>query len=229
MTPTISVLIPAYGTVEWQDLAWSRAYPSAAFQGAHEVLVHYQPEGDVSSTRNLLAERATGTHLLFLDADDELEVGYVAAMMLALDSAPERSLLTPMVSYLFHGQKDRIKAEPPKFWREVDLRDGNWLIIGTIIPKTLFMEVGGFRKRPIYEDWCLFARCHGVGAEIVKVPDAIYRAHWREDSRNKSMTREERTRAHYEIGRDLFPQRYNDAWLARHLGPVIRTGRARRR
>jgi hypothetical protein len=170
--------------------------------------------------------------LCFLDADDELADGYIAAMH---DAAPtpdfrlgasERNLLlTPMVSYVGSG-----RAARPKFWPEKPLSEGNWLVIGTLVPRVLFREVGGFRDELHgYEDWSLFARCWKAGAEIVKVPDAVYVAHVRGGSRNRRMSRREQVEQHYAIGRDLFPDLYDEAWLERHLRNVPKTRHGRPR
>ena len=88
---SVSVLIPAYGEQEWEDLAWSRARPSAAAQCA-DVAVFYDPEGTIASTRNELARTASGEWLCFLDADDELAPGYLDAM----ERAVERESVAPL-------------------------------------------------------------------------------------------------------------------------------------
>jgi len=201
---------------------------SVCNQQPHEILMEHQPDGTLASARNRAAERARGDWLCFLDADDELDSGYIAAMETVIsdyerdrDSATSpihAELYTPRVSYVRKG-----RAEAPRFWKHVPLEEGNWLIIGTVLPKDLFWEVGGFQEWPIYEDWALFAACHKAGARIIEVPQAVYVAHQRSDSRNKSMSRRERVQAHYEIGRSLFPERYGEEWLARHMRNAART------
>jgi glycosyltransferase involved in cell wall biosynthesis len=227
----VSVVIASYGDESWVELTRDRAYPSAQNQGAHEVVLVHQPDGSIATARNEGAEKAKGDWLCFLDADDELADGYVEAM-----KAAERSeevpivgpvLLTPAVSYVSSGRRAR-----PKFWPEKPLSEGNWLVIGTLIPRLLFVSVGGFDDSPhAYEDWSIFARCWKAGAAIVKVPDAVYVAHVRGGSRNRRMSRREQVEQHYAIGRDLFPEVYDEAWLERHLRniPKARHGRPRGR
>lgn len=205
----ISVIVATYGADEWIPLA-RRAADSARDQ-ADEVIVEHQPEGTLASARNTGAMRARGDYLIFLDGDDELEDGYVEAMRAAIVESP--ALYAPRVSYVVKGRQ-----QPPKYWPEVSLKDGNWLVIGTMLPRHEFLQSGGFREWSAYEDFELFARFwRDHDATIVKVPEAVYRAHWRQGSRNKSMTRREAVELHYEIGRSLFPEHYDDAWLARHL------------
>lgn len=221
---TISVCIATYGDEKWKRLAL-RAVRSAEEQGAHEIIVEHQPDGDVATSRNAAAERASGTHLLFLDGDDELALGYVEAMQLSIETFDDKSMFTPAVSYIVRG-----KAAAPKFWPEQDLRDGNWMVIGTVVPRDLFLRIGGFRPLlHAYEDWDLFARMWREGAQTQKVPGAVYRAHVMHGSRNKRMTNEERVQVHYDIGRDLFPERYPPEWLDRHMRNARRANRQRSR
>lgn len=206
----ISILICAYGAPEWADLAWSRAYPSTLSQGARESLVIYRKDATLAQVRNLGAQEAVGDWLLFLDADDELANGYVTALEQAQLRFAEKTgsqhgaLLTPRVSYQQYGQP----REPAKFWPEQDIRDGNWMVIGTALHRTIFMRAGGFREWPVYEDWCLFQRCYKVGALPIRVPEAIYVAHVSSYSRNRTLPQAERTRIHHEIRWANFPELY---------------------
>lgn len=112
-----------------------------------------------------------------------------------------RWLLTPAVEYVARrGQRKR-----PMIWPEMDLRLGNWLVIGTLVQRQVFVEVGGFREWPLYEDWCLWQRCWKAGAEPVKVPDAVYVARVRGASRNRQPSRAEKLRIHGEIVAANFP------------------------
>ena len=199
----ISILIATYGGAGWRRLARDRALPSAEGQGATEIILEHQKGGTVASSRNAAAERARGDWLLFLDADDELGRGYVAHMLRAARIANGvPTLLTPRVSYAAKGRR-----KPPRFWKEVDLAGGNWMVIGTVVPRTLFLEVGGFHDFPHgLEDWNLWARCVRAGAKIRKVPGAIYIAHYNERSKHHELARDrEEYMKHYEAAKQ-------DAW-----------------
>lgn len=164
------------------------------------MLLEHQPDGSIASCRNAAAERARGEWLLFLDADDRLAPGYVQAMTQTLPSVNGRSLLTPRVSYV--AGRGGYRHRSPTFWPEVDMRGGNWLVIGTLVRRDFFFEVGGFRDFPHgLEDWNLWARCVRAGATIVKVPGAVYIAHFNKLSK------------HHQLGRDreAYVKAYNEA------------------
>jgi glycosyltransferase involved in cell wall biosynthesis len=201
----VSIVIASYGDSAWQELAWTRAYPSTLTQeGVYEVIVHHEPDGDVASCRNQAAVDARGRWLVFLDADDELAPGFVTAVERAM--SPGR-LLNPSVQYVRGGV-----AQKPVLLPERDLRDMNYLIVGTAVERSLFTAVGGFRLWPHgFEDWDLWCRCVKAGARVARVPDAVYVAHVNDDSKMNARRRTDRTeelRIWNEVRRDLYPDLY---------------------
>lgn len=174
---TISVIIATYGEPEWEALARDRALPSVfgdAKERLCDFLVWHDPDGTRASSLNQGAHYAPGDWLIFLDADDELAPGYVGAMRRALEQSTDgaSTLFTPAVQTIRKGKP----GDPSFFDRGISLRDDNWLVIGTMIHRDLFWKVGGFEDYPHgFEDWALWSKCYRLGAEIVKVPDAVYR------------------------------------------------------
>lgn len=186
----ISVLIATHGDDAWRDLAWSRAYPTAADQ-ADEVLVVHEPDKTLAQTRNILAGAAFGDYLCFLDADDELEPGYIDRMREAFPrfetwiiNPPDAPLLAPAVRYVDQNGSAS-KAVIPSKGRWPDL---NECVIGTLVWRKLFAAVGGFRELPSLEDYDLWLRCVKAGATIRHVPAAVYRATVRAGSRNSDQS-----------------------------------------
>jgi len=204
----VSIIIATFGAESWRELALSRAYPSTLNQGAHEVIVGHDPEGTIASVRNELAEKAEGDWLCFLDGDDELAPDYLYVMERANSmttfSEGKHVLYTPAVSYV----TARGKRATPKIWPECDLSRANWLVIGTLVPRELFLEVGGFEDYGWSEDWQLWAKCSKAGARPVKVPEAVYLAHISPSSRNRGQSRTETLYWHQRIGHDVFPELY---------------------
>ena len=199
----ISILIATYGDPEWKETA-ERAYLSCLGQDVSDIVLHHDDDGTVATSRNAIAARAVGDWLCFLDADDQLAPGYVGAMERALEQQPHggRLLLTPAVQQIRLG-----RPGAPFFYKECDLRTGNWLVIGTLIQKDFFFELGGFHEHPHgLEDWNLWARAVRAGAEIVRVKDAVYIAHMNRQSKHHRLARDRRAYA------EAYAHAQEDAW-----------------
>lgn len=193
-------------------MAEARALPSANAQEPHEVLIGHDSQGTIASVRNDLGHKATGEWLCFLDADDELAAGYLVAMQRAYErrsrgkSHPSEDpppLLTPAVSYVRKGRR-----QPPRLLPGGDLRNNNYLVVGTLVHRDLFREVGGFEDYPHgFEDWSLWAKCWKAGAKVVQVRRAVYIAYVNENSKHRAMWRDRTYQAewHKRVQRELFP------------------------
>jgi glycosyltransferase involved in cell wall biosynthesis len=204
----VSVLVATYGEPSWIDMAETRALPSAQNQGAFEVLYAHQTDGTISSSRNALAEQAAGTHLIYVDADDEISPGYLDAMREAHRTHPDtNALLTPAVQQIRKGRP----GAPVFFDRGISLRQDNWLVVGTLISRDLFHTVGGFGDYPHgFEDFSLWSKCFRAGADVVKVKDAVYRYWFNPQSKHKQGWRDRKwqVETHQRVVREL------DEWEA---------------
>lgn len=207
MDSSVTVIVGTFGDSYWADLARQRAIPSAEAQGVPVIHVHCDMldtyGASIAACRNQGAQQATTRDLLFLDADDELLPGFFTAMETATGD-----LRTPMVQYVRDGRLD-----PPMFWPAGDLRDGNHLIISTLMPRDLFLQVGGFRDvGDLYEDWDLWIRCFQAGATITQVPGATCRVHIDPSSKHRfGTTHYEKRASHERIRRLNWPDLYVEA------------------
>ncbi len=173
---TISVLVCSYGEEFWRKLAFERAYASCRGQGATQVLVNHSPDLELYEVRNRAAETAIGEWLCFLDADDELAPGYLDAMRAAA-SGP--AVLYPAVQYVYGDHED----PPAMLGGHRPLLELNRAVVGSLVPRSLFLDVGGFGPEPIYEDWDLWLRCSRLVA-LEPVEAAVYRVFVHPSSRN---------------------------------------------
>lgn len=160
-----SVIVATFGDTKWRDLATHRAVPSAIAQEPAAVITSHG--STLAGARNAGAAQAASEWLCFLDADDELEPGYLEA----LDQV-DGDLRAPSVRYVV----DAIPGEPVSL-ADRDITRLNPCVIGTLIRRELFLNVGGFWTERAWEDWSLFRRAWLAGAELVHVPPAIYRAY----------------------------------------------------
>lgn len=170
------------------------------------MLIGHDPEGTVGSFRNDLARQARGEWLCFLDADDELAPGYLEAMRRAFRISRENGdgsplLFTPAVAHVRQG-----RMQPARFYPEVNLLNANYLVVGTLIERSLFERVGGFGDFPHgFEDWALWYKCARLGAKVVPVRRAIYIEHINRDSIHRAAWRDRRTQVqmHMRVAREL--------------------------
>ena len=202
----VTVIVATYGDPSWQQLA-ERAAASAEAQAREVISVH---GATLAAARNEGARMAGGDWLCFLDADDELEAGYLDAM-----AAGSADLRGPSVRYILEGREPQEPRVPRVAGHRHDctapcLEYGNFLVIGTVVRAELVHQVGGFEEFTWSEDWALWARCYRAGASIETIPEAVYRAHVRWDSRNRAPDRAAKDAAHDQIHRAVWPEQYQD-------------------
>lgn len=194
----VTIAVATYGDPSWQRLAHRRAIPSAEALGVPVVYAH---EFTLHDARNGVLAKVNTEWVIHLDADDELEPGYIDAM--ATGTADVRA---PSVRYVKPGC-----AQEPKMPKVAGhthectgpcLLQGNWLVVGACVRTELMHQVGGWLDYPIYEDWSTWLRCHLAGASFEAIPQAIYRAHVRPRSRNRSGGRDLKMSTHRRIERD---------------------------
>lgn len=197
----VTVAVCTFGGQEWADLAKERAMPSARGQAPRVIHVHAQ---SLCESRNKALELVNSEYVVYLDADDELEPGYIDAMAEAT-----ADVRFPMVRYVRKRRPDRPPGFPRVAAHEHDctgecLPEGNFVVIGACARTQLLRDVGGWRDFPWSEDWSTWLRCHLAGASFEPVHRAVYRAWVREDSRNRGAKRKVRLDAHRAIYEDAF-------------------------
>jgi len=191
----VTVVTGTYGALSWEHLANTRAGASVP---AGVPWIHEHGE-TLHDARNSALEQVQTAHVVFLDADDELEPGYLRAM-----AAGSADLRAPAVRYVTPRGRGRAPYVPRVAGHTHDctaacLKHGNWIVIGAWAPTELVRSIGGFRDFAWSEDWDLWLRCALAGATIEPLPSAIYRAHVRADSRNRAPDRAARLAAHHAI------------------------------
>lgn len=193
----VTICVATFGGPEWASLAERRALPSARALGVPTVHVHGPT---LHEARNAAVAQVDTEWVIHLDADDELETGYVKAM-----AAGTADVRAPAVRYI-RGYGDR--AAQPRMPRVAGhdhdctadcLPYGNWLVVGAAVHTELVRAVGGWQDWDWSEDWDLWLRCHLAGATFEAVPAAIYRAHVRRGSRNRSQGQAARLATHRAI------------------------------
>lgn len=194
---TTTIIIGTFGDDEWKHLAETRAIPSAQAQGCPVVHAH---AGTLHAARNAALAQVETPWTIHLDADDELEPGYLAGM----GSLTTGDVRAPLVRYMQRGRA----VSPPRFPRVAGhahectadcLPWGNWIVVGAAVRTDLVRQIGGWRDFSWSEDWDVWLRCYLAGATIVSTRSAVYRAHVRMNSRNRGCGNEQKLAAHRAI------------------------------
>lgn len=192
----VTVCTGTFGDEEWQELARDRAGASVP---SDVPWVHaHSEDGTLAEARNMAARIADTEWLCFLDADDELAAGYFEAM-----ARGTHDLRGPACTYdVAHPS-----LREPTLWPMGDLYDRNFLVIGTLVRREMFFAAGGFGEEPVYEDYALWCRCAALGASIEMIPDAVYLAWSRPDSRNRAPDMAWKNEWHFKIRDAVWPER----------------------
>ena len=200
---TVDVIVASYGSDDLWDYLSDRAIASVERQ-THKPeaiwRVHEAEGTDLSTCRNLGASYSTSDWLIFLDADDELDEGYIEAML-----AGEGGLRWP--STIGIGVDGKPDDYPVLLQPKADnFLVGNHMVIGTMVRRELFYKAGGFRQgMTMLEDWDLWIRCLLAGGKAKPCPAALYKVHVRSDSRNQNVEMHNGTYAEIQ-------GRYKDQW-----------------
>lgn len=201
-------MIASYGDADvWDPLA-HRAVTSALAQTVSfkEVIRLHLPGGTLQQARNQAAESARSEWLCFLDADDELDDHYHEAMQ---QGSVEANEIRRPATLGVHA--DGHEDDYPVMIPRCSLRVGNCIVIGAFVRRQHFLTAGGFGADPVLEDWDLFIRMHLDGAEIVDVPDAIYRVHVNPRGRNTTSPTKSDLLLHGRVYNDI-KNRYRERW-----------------
>lgn len=175
---SVAVIVATFGEEQWAQLARTVAVPSAEAERPTELIVHHGQT--LHQARNDAAGLARSEWLCFLDADDQLEPGYLSALLGAAGD-----LRAPAVRYVVAGAPD----PPPLVLDRRNISTMNPCVVGTLIRRELFEEAGRFWPERAWEDWSLFRRAWLLGAKIEHVPSAVYRVTVNPAGRNSTVDR----------------------------------------
>ncbi len=200
----VTVCIGTYGDESWIATA-QRAIRSAETQAP---VIHRHSDTLANARNEALGEVET-EWVVHLDADDELEPGYIEAL-----NQGTADLRAPAVRYIRGGgasmpRVPRVAGHRHACTAEC-LSEGNFICVGALAPTALLREVGGWREYPWSEDWDAWLRCWRAGATVESIPSAVYRAHVRRDSRNRAPDPAFKNKVHWDIHRANFPELYEE-------------------
>ena len=173
----VTVCIPIFGDEEkYLNLA-DNAIQSVKGQTEKSVSLNISIADNLMIARNIVGLNAETDYLIFLDADDTLDLHYIESMLKV-----DADVVVPTVHRYY---SDGTVNKDQYWYTPTDLMERNYIVVGSMIKTSMFKKVGGFHDLPIYEDWQLWLRMQEAGAKFKQCPDAIYNIHVRDNSRNE--------------------------------------------
>jgi cellulose synthase/poly-beta-1,6-N-acetylglucosamine synthase-like glycosyltransferase len=179
----------------------SRAFHSVLRQTEQPKNIIISCGNNLQEARNNAGLCANTEYLLFLDADDELHEMYIEEVLRFKDA----DVFTPS-AYRYYPDLSVDKSQ--QWYYPKSLLEGNYAVIGSLIRTSYFKKIGGFKDLILYEDWQGWLEMEEAGAIFKYCPNAIYKIHVRENSRNEP---DETTKA------KIFLQIRNEALKRRNL------------
>lgn len=180
----IGVAVSTFGSDEWQARGTKTLRTMLDTQTVRpaDYITTHMPKS-LGGSRNCSAKYLTSEWIIFLDADDQLDVHYIEFMNRHLEQVNEETdLVQPSTLGVYpDGTEDDYPVLIPKR----NLLESNYLVIGSMVRHSMFDEVGQFDlSLPVLEDWDLWIRMFKAGARITACPEAVYRVGVNPDSRN---------------------------------------------
>lgn len=221
--PKISILVPVYRTpmqylTEMIDSVRNQSYRNwelciadaslnddlteclreYAAQDVRIRFVSLPENGGISENTNAAAELATGEFIGLLDHDDLLSLEALYEVALVLQDRKTDVVYTDEDKVSMNSDRYFDPHLKPDFSPDL-LRSHNYITHFFVVKKTLFEQVGRFRKEfDGAQDYDLILRCTELAQKICHVPKILY--HWRTHANSTAENPESKLYA-YEAGK----------------------------
>lgn len=202
----VTIVVATCGDETWLNMG-NEAAVNAESLGVKVLRVHI-PAATVSQARNAGLWQVKTEYVIFLDADDQLDIDYFENVDLKADVTATAIQYSPAIG----PQIPRVWLHEHQGYKPHDgpcagqcLVDGNYIHIGAFIRVSAARAVGGFREYPVYEDWALYLAMQQNGATFDTHYSSVYHASVRQNDnhRNKAIPLNERNLIHEMVVRDL--------------------------
>jgi len=180
----VSLIVATFGSDEWRrrgQNALDRTTAALARDSVQpvEAFAYHDPDATSPATvRNRAAQNAIGEWLLFVDGDDRLQSGYLDAAADVVrrwwGTPPERPLALVVPAMSFDEKYKPLSAPEIPAW-DRNILDVNCACIGTLVPRRVLVELGGFREDLLsLEDWELWLRAIEYGCVLLPSVGSVY-------------------------------------------------------
>lgn len=181
-----------------------------------------EANGGIVGNSNAAAALATGDFVGLLDHDDTLAPFALHEIVSALNDNPDADFLYSDEDKLdLHG--DRVEPNFKPDWSPETLRSRNYICHFTVLKKSLYESIGGFRTGfDGSQDYDLVLRASESARQIVHVPKVLY--HWRMHAASTAFAKGTKNYA-YDAGKKAVSEHLSrlniDASV--HDGPILGT------
>ncbi len=235
MSELVSIIIPVYNSgeflMETLTSVYAQTYKNieviivdngsddpktlevlAKVHDKEKTTVYTIREKGVSNARNVGVEKASGTFILPLDADDLIQPTYIAKCVKALGKDTSINVVSTGVE-LF-GKKTGILPLPAFSYPLLLAR--NLMVVSCMFKKTDFIAAGGYDPDFIhgFEDWEFWIRFLNENSNVHHISEPLFRYRIRKNSRNHSLTE-----AHLTEARKMVWQKHSNAYAKFFVDP----------
>jgi GT2 family glycosyltransferase len=181
-----------------------------------------ESNGGIVGNSNAAAALATGNFIGLLDHDDTLAPFALHEMIAALNENPDADFLYSDEDKLdLHG--DRVEPNFKPDWSPETLRSRNYICHFTVLKKSLYDAIGGFRAGfDGSQDYDLVLRASEAARQIVHVPKVLY--HWRMHAASTAFSKGTKNYA-YDAGKKAVSEHLGRLGIdgSVHDGPILGT------
>ncbi len=171
---------------------------------------------------NAAVNLATGDYLVLLDHDDTLAPFALFTMASAINDAPDADFLYSDEDKLdTHGERVEPNFKPD--WSPETLRSRNYICHLTVLKRSLFQSIGGFRTGfDGSQDYDVVLRASERAKQIVHVPHVLY--HWRMHAQSTAFVKGSKNYA-FEAGKRAVSEHLARVGIdaSVHDGPILGT------
>lgn len=137
------------------------------FPALRITLINQPNSGQPALARNAGIRQAKGEFILPIDADDQIDPGYLAGAFKAIDANPKVDLVC--ADSLFDDGKKQTRTWPGPFTVQA-LSAGNQLVYCCVYRRKIWEQIGGYRDNVRgYEDWDFWLAVCLTGATAVAI------------------------------------------------------------
>lgn len=174
----IAVVVGTYGDPKWHTRACDlveQVHSCQTVQPQVAIAIHADT---LQEARTMGVWGTFGSHVIFLDADDELDPEFIAKMNDRIhENAPKNIIYRPSIRGFRldeNGERTWLDPEPLMFERH-PLLTRNYLPIGSMISRAAFLRSEGFGDWECLEDWAFWLQLvTNMDAVVEDVPEAVY-------------------------------------------------------